>query len=75
MCLTSADIRINTSTNKFKSCHYRVTAGLPFPLPNLSSGTPVRHRSDIRSDRRLRQVNLTDNQPVSVINFIIHSFF
>ncbi|XP_067052845.1 DNA replication licensing factor mcm4-A-like [Acropora muricata] len=29
------------------------------------SGTPVRHRSDIRSDRRMRQVNLTDNQPIS----------
>lgn len=29
------------------------------------AGTPIRHRSDIRSDRRLRQVNLGENQPPS----------
>ena len=38
-----------------------------------SAGTPIRHRSDIRSDRRMRQVNLGDNQPVSV-EPVVHQF-
>lgn len=41
------------------------------PLTKHSAGTPIRHRSDIRSDRRMRQVNLGDSQPVSV-ELVVH---
>jgi len=41
------------------------------PLQKHSAGTPIRHRSDIRSDRRMRQVNLGENQPVSVKKYLL----
>ena len=45
------------------------------PSSNLSSvrtpmsgirGTPIRHRSDIRNDKRMRQVNVASDAPVCI---------